>query len=62
MIRDFVQQIETVDDRGEVAGWASALRRIFVSHAALENNLVLPLLVDDPGIDLRQLLHQLHEH
>ena len=62
VIRDFVQQIEFCEDRDEVAGWASALLRTFFSHAALENELVLPLLVADPGTDLSALLHEMHEH
>lgn len=62
VIRDFVQQIEFCDNRDEVAGWASALLRTFVSHAALENNLVLPLLVQDTGTDLHALLHEMHGH
>jgi hypothetical protein len=62
IIRDFVQHVESGADRGEVAGWAGALLRVFVGHAALENDLVLPLLVTDPDIDLHGLLHELHDH
>ncbi len=62
IIRDFVHQIESRTDRGEVAGWAGALLRLFVGHATLENDLVLPLLVAEPDIDLHELLHQMHAH
>jgi hypothetical protein len=60
--RYFVYQIDTGSDRGEVSGWAGALLRVFVGHAALENNLVLPLLVAEPDIDLQELLHRMHGH
>lgn len=62
IIRDFVEQIDTGTDRREVSGWARALLRVFVGHAALENNLVLPLLVAEPDIDLQELLHRIHGH
>jgi hypothetical protein len=62
IIRDFVQHVESGTDRGEVVGWAGALLRVFVGHAALENDLVLPLVVTDPDIDLHGLLHELHDH
>lgn len=62
IIRDFVEQIESGTDRGEVRGWAAALLRVFAGHAALENDLVLPLLVADPDIDVHELLHQMHAH
>jgi iron-sulfur cluster repair protein YtfE (RIC family) len=62
IIRDFVEQIDSGTDRGEVIGWAGALLRVFVGHAALENDLVLPLLVAEPDIDLQDLLHRMHGH
>lgn len=62
VIRDMAQQIDMGRDRAELAGWAQALLRAFVSHAALENDLVLPLLVEDPDTDLSALLHQMHSH
>lgn len=62
VIRDFVQQIDTTADRGEVVGWASALLRVLISHVALENDFILPLLVEDPGVDLAALVGELHDH
>ena len=60
VILGLVEQVEAAT-RAEAAGaWAGALLRVFRSHAEKENELVLPLLVAEPGINLAELLEQMH--
>ena len=61
VILGFVDALEASTDSAAMAAWAEALLRVFRSHAAKENDLVLPLLVADPDADLAELLEDLHE-
>lgn len=61
VILGIVDAIEASTDPVATAAWAEALLRVFVSHAAKENDLVLPLLVGEPRVDLAELLEELHE-
>ena len=61
VILGIVDELEASTDPAVAATWAEALRRVFTSHAAKENDLVLPLLVAEPSIDLAKLLDELHE-
>lgn len=61
VILGIVDEIEVSTNPAATAGWAEALLRVFTSHAAKENDLVLPLLVAEPEVDLAELLDDLHE-
>ena len=61
VILGFVDALEASTDSAAMATWAEALFRVFRSHAARENDLVLPLLAAEPGVDLAELLQDLHE-
>jgi hypothetical protein len=61
VILGMVDALEATTDPVAAAAWAEALRRVFASHAAKENDLVLPLLVAEPKVDLAELLEDLHE-
>lgn len=61
VILGIVDELEASTDPAVAATWAEALHRVFTSHAAKENDLVLPLLVAEPSIDLAKLLDELHE-
>jgi uncharacterized protein (DUF2249 family) len=43
------------------AASAAALREVFDSHLAKENDLVVPLLARTPGVSLHELLGEMHE-
>jgi len=60
VILGIVDAIEASTEPAATAGWAGALLRVFTSHAAKENDLVLPLLVADPGANLEALLEEMH--
>ena len=61
VILGVVDAIEASTDPVATAAWAEALLRVFVSHAAKEDDLVLPLLVTEPNTDVAELLDELHE-
>lgn len=60
VIRGLIDQVADASDQQAAAAWAGALLRVFTSHAEKENDLVLPLLVAEPGADLTDLLDQMH--
>ena len=60
VILGLVEQVEQAASRPAAAAWAGALLRVFASHAEKENDLVLPLLVGELGIDLAGLLDEMH--
>lgn len=60
VIRGLVDQVADSRDQRVAAAWAGALLRVFRSHADKENDLVLPLLVQEPGVDLQALLEEMH--
>ena len=62
VILGLVEEVERAQDQPVAAAWGEALLRVFRSHAAKENDLVLPLLVDEPEIDLHALLEEMHGH
>ena len=45
----------------QAAATAAALRAMFTSHLAKENDLVLPLLLQTPGVSVAELLGGMHE-
>lgn len=61
VILGIVDAIESSSDPAATAAWAEALQRVFSSHAAKENDLVLPLLVAEQGTNLAELLEHMHE-
>ena len=61
VILGLIDALETSSDPVATAVWAEALLRVFTSHAAKENDLVLPLLVAEPNVNLAELLDELHE-
>ena len=60
VILGIVDAVEVSTEPAATAAWAEALLRVFTSHAAKENDLVLPLLVADPGANLEALLEEMH--
>jgi hypothetical protein len=60
VILGLVEQVERAADPAVAAAWSGALLRVFASHAAKENDLVLPLLVAEPGVRLAELLEEMH--
>jgi uncharacterized protein (DUF2249 family) len=61
VIADLVRQIENDTDILRAAAAATALRTLFESHLAKENELVLPLLLTLPGVSVAALLGGMHE-
>lgn len=60
VILGLVEQVEQADSQQAAAAWAGALLRVFAGHAEKENDLVLPLLVAEPAVDLAELLDEMH--
>ena len=61
VITDLVRQVENDVDVVRAAAAATALRTLFESHLAKENELVLPLLLTMPGVSVAELLGGMHE-
>lgn len=61
VILGIVDAIESSDEPAATAAWAEALQRVFSSHAAKENDLVLPLLVAEQDTNLAELLEHMHK-
>ena len=61
VITGLVDELEEAADLLRAAGAAAALRAMFDSHLAKENNLVLPLLAAMPGVSVAGLLEGMHE-
>jgi uncharacterized protein (DUF2249 family) len=61
VITGLVQLLGTGRDSVRAAAAAKALQVAFESHLATENELVLPLLVEDPAVSVADLLGGMHE-
>ncbi|EWT05859.1 cation-binding protein [Intrasporangium chromatireducens Q5-1] len=61
LIFELVGELEAATSQPAAAAWAGAILRVFRGHADKENDLVLPLLVAEPGVDLTLLLGELHD-
>ncbi len=61
VIGGYVDQLEAAADPAVVAAWAEAILRLFTHHAGQENDLIMPILVAAPEVDLPRLLHEMHE-
>lgn len=62
LITGLVRKVdEAAGEPVRAAAAASALRAVFESHLAKENDLVLPLLAATPGVSLAELLGGMHE-
>lgn len=60
-ITGLVAEVKHHDDIVRAAASAYALKAAFDSHLAKENDLVLPLLVQTPGVSVAELLGGMHE-
>lgn len=58
---ELITEVEAARDATRAAAAASALRALFESHLAKENELLLPLLAEARDVSLAQLLDGLHE-
>jgi iron-sulfur cluster repair protein YtfE (RIC family) len=56
-----VEDLAGAADPIRAAGTATALQTLFETHLAKENDQVLPLLAQAPGVDLAGLLAGMHE-
>lgn len=61
VILGLVRELTAVTDPVRAAAVATALRVLFDSHQAKENELILPLLAAEPGVALADLLAGMHE-
>jgi len=61
VIMGLVDALAAETDRIRAAGQATALQTVFDSHLAKENDQVIPLLAQSPGVDLAGLLAGMHE-
>lgn len=61
VITDLVAEVRDTTDPVRAAASATALRVVFDSHLAKENDLVLPLLAATPGVSVAELLGGMHE-
>jgi iron-sulfur cluster repair protein YtfE (RIC family) len=53
-------RLAVLTDSGAAAGQARQIAELFAAHAAKENNVLLPVLLDDATVDLVALLGQIH--
>ncbi|MEU7873713.1 hemerythrin domain-containing protein [Dactylosporangium sp. NPDC049140] len=60
-IAALVDELETASSPVVAAAAGRALRAVFEAHLAKENELVVPLLAEAPGVDLVGLLAGMHE-
>ncbi|WP_183097463.1 DUF2249 domain-containing protein [Nocardioides pelophilus] len=56
-----IDQVAEADDLVRAAAAATALRTVFESHLAKENDLILPVLATAPGVSVAELLSGMHE-
>jgi uncharacterized protein (DUF2249 family) len=61
VITGLVEEVATAADPVSAAASAKALRVVFDSHLAKENDLVVPLLAADPDVSVAELLGGMHE-
>lgn len=60
LLGDLIDQVEGADDPVTAAGAGTALQQIFDSHVTKENDQLLPLLAEAPGVSLADLLGAMH--
>lgn len=60
VVKRLVQQVGSEAEPVRSAAAAYALRVVFDSHLVSENDLVLPMLAADPGVNLAELLQGMH--
>jgi uncharacterized protein (DUF2249 family)/iron-sulfur cluster repair protein YtfE (RIC family) len=60
-IAELVTELETTPSPVAAAAAGRALRAVFETHLAKENDLIVPLLVETDGVDLAALLGGMHE-
>ncbi|QIA27404.1 DUF2249 domain-containing protein [Thermaerobacter sp. PB12/4term] len=60
-IQETLRRLEGAGDALEAVALASALTALFISHAAEENDALLPVLMEEPAEDLEALLEGMHE-
>ena len=61
LIVGLVERLRSAPGRLEAAGEARALSVTFESHLAKENDQILPLLAESPGVSLADALEGMHE-
>ncbi len=60
-ITRLVTQLESPGDGLRAVGLAHALQAMFEVHVAKENDQLLPVLAETPGVDLAELLSEMHD-
>jgi uncharacterized protein (DUF2249 family) len=61
VIEGLVEKLRSADTPMRAAATANALRVIFESHLTKENDLILPLVAQTPGVSLADALRGMHE-
>ena len=61
VIIGLVDQLQRTSDPARALAAAGALQAVFASHLQKENELILPLLTEAPGVSLAALLEGMHE-
>lgn len=61
-IRSALERLGQAGDAPEAVAAGAALTALFKSHAAQENDALLPVLLEEPAADLAALLEGIHEH
>ena len=62
LVMGLVERLKTAGTQVEAAAEARALSVVFESHLAKENDQILPLLAEAPGVSLAGALEGMHEH
>ncbi|HEY7263078.1 MAG TPA: DUF2249 domain-containing protein [Trebonia sp.] len=60
MLSALSARLAAVTDPASAAGQAQQVATLFAAHAAKENDVLLPTLLDDKSVDLAALLEQMH--
>ncbi|GAB1640815.1 DUF2249 domain-containing protein [Krasilnikovia sp. MM14-A1259] len=60
-ITALVEELEATSSAVAAAATARALQVLFIAHLAKENDLIVPLLVSAPAVDLARLLDGMHD-
>jgi len=61
LVGRLVEQLRGADTPARAAALGTALRVLFESHLAKENDIILPLVAQAPGVSLADALHGMHE-
>lgn len=61
VLADLVAELGAGTDTARLAGTARALQVLFAVHLGKENDLILPLLAEDPTVSIADLLAGMHE-